>query len=105
MYTILEQQIGGTTLHTFAGIGSGEAPIATCLNLARRKAVAAQWRACRHLIIDEVSMIDGNFFKKLEAVARDVRYTTSIGGWSLDYRNAAWTEKIFVHRFEWYFVL
>jgi ATP-dependent DNA helicase PIF1 len=32
--------------------------------------VASQWRKCRHLIIDEISMVDGNFFKKLEAVAR-----------------------------------
>jgi hypothetical protein len=32
--------------------------------------VASQWRKCRHLIIDEISMVEGNFFKKLEAVAR-----------------------------------
>jgi hypothetical protein len=36
----------------------------------QRKTVASQWRKCRHLIIDEISMVDGNFFKKLEAVAR-----------------------------------
>jgi hypothetical protein len=36
----------------------------------QRKTVASQWRKCRHLIIDEISMVEGNFFKKLEAVAR-----------------------------------
>eukprot|EP00092_Neocalanus_flemingeri_P020384 GFUD01022082.1.p1 GENE.GFUD01022082.1~~GFUD01022082.1.p1 ORF type:complete len:663 (-),score=151.50 GFUD01022082.1:268-2256(-) len=66
-------QIGGTTLHSFAGIGSGTAPISTCVELAKRKTVTAQWRKCKHLIIDEVSMVDGNFFKKLEYVARTVR--------------------------------
>lgn len=66
-------QIGGTTLHSFAGIGNGTAPISTCVELAKRKNVAVQWRKCKHLIIDEVSMVDGNFFKRLEHVARTVR--------------------------------
>ena len=35
--------------------------------------MAAQWRKCKHLIIDEVSMVDGNYFKKLEHVARSVK--------------------------------
>jgi ATP-dependent DNA helicase PIF1 len=35
--------------------------------------VAQQWKKCKHLIIDEVSMVDGNYFKKLEAVAKSVR--------------------------------
>jgi len=66
-------QIGGTTLHSFAGIGTGAAVISTCVQLAKRKTVAAQWRKCKHLIIDEVSMVDGNYFKKLEHVARSVK--------------------------------
>ena len=66
-------QIGGTTLHTFAGIGHGTAPTAKCVELAARKTVSAQWRKCKHLIIDEISMIDGNYFKKLEAVARAIK--------------------------------
>ena len=35
--------------------------------------MSAQWRKCKHLIIDEVSMVDGNYFKKLEHVARSVK--------------------------------
>ena len=66
-------QIGGTTLHSFAGIGSGAAVISTCVQLAQRKTVSAQWRKCKHLIIDEVSMVEGNYFKKLEHVARSIK--------------------------------
>ena len=66
-------QINGTTLHAFAGIGSGEASVEQCIKLAQRKDVAPQWRRCKHLIIDEISMVDGVFFQKLESVARAVR--------------------------------
>ncbi|XP_064626458.1 ATP-dependent DNA helicase PIF1-like [Lineus longissimus] len=65
--------IGGTTLHAFAGIGSGKATLAQCVELASRPAVVQQWKKCRHLIIDEISMVDGDFFDKLEAIARIVR--------------------------------
>ncbi|XP_069948280.1 ATP-dependent DNA helicase PIF1 isoform X2 [Cherax quadricarinatus] len=66
-------QIGGTTLHAFAGIGSGKASLEQCIQLASRKVVAQQWRKCQHLIVDEISMVDGVFFKKLEAVGRAIR--------------------------------
>ncbi|XP_041064423.1 ATP-dependent DNA helicase PIF1 isoform X2 [Carcharodon carcharias] len=65
--------IGGTTLHAFAGIGSGKAPLQQCVELAQRSGILRQWQSCRHLIIDEISMIEGEFFDKLEAVARIVR--------------------------------
>ncbi|XP_019386155.1 PREDICTED: ATP-dependent DNA helicase PIF1 [Crocodylus porosus] len=65
--------IGGTTLHAFAGIGSGKAPLEQCIQLARRLGVRQHWLDCQHLIIDEISMVDGEFFDKLEAVARAVR--------------------------------
>ena len=35
--------------------------------------MSAQWRKCKHLIIDEVSVVVGNYFKKLEHVARSVK--------------------------------
>ncbi|CAL4087415.1 unnamed protein product, partial [Meganyctiphanes norvegica] len=66
-------QIGGTTLHAFAGIGSGKAPLKQCIEQASRKVIAAQWRRCKHLIVDEISMVDGGLFEKLEAVARAIR--------------------------------
>uniref|UniRef100_UPI0037E8688D ATP-dependent DNA helicase PIF1 n=1 Tax=Semicossyphus pulcher TaxID=241346 RepID=UPI0037E8688D len=68
--------IGGTTLHNFAGIGSGSAPLEQCIELAQRPGVLQHWTSCRHLIIDEVSMVEAQFFDKLESVARSVRRST-----------------------------
>ena len=65
--------IGGTTLHAFAGVGSGVAPLEQCISLASRPHKAAQWRKCRCLIVDEISMVDADYFDKLDAVAKAVR--------------------------------
>ncbi|XP_032720604.1 ATP-dependent DNA helicase PIF1 isoform X1 [Lontra canadensis] len=65
--------IGGTTLHAFAGIGSGQAPLAQCVALAQRPAVRQGWLNCQRLVIDEISMVEADLFDKLEAVARAVR--------------------------------
>lgn len=67
---VAASHICGMTLHSFAGIGSGHADLNKCIELASRTVVAAQWRKCRHLIIDEISMVSGEYFAKLEAVAR-----------------------------------
>lgn len=67
---IAASHISGMTLHSFAGIGSGKADLSQCVSLASRTTVAAQWKRCRHLIIDEISMVSGELFAKLEAVAR-----------------------------------
>uniref|UniRef100_A0A8C6TDJ2 ATP-dependent DNA helicase PIF1 n=1 Tax=Neogobius melanostomus TaxID=47308 RepID=A0A8C6TDJ2_9GOBI len=69
--------IGGTTLHSFAGQdGSGSAPLAQCIELAQRPGILQHWTSCRHLIIDEVSMVEAHYFDKLESVARSVRRST-----------------------------
>ncbi|XP_043843659.1 ATP-dependent DNA helicase PIF1 [Dromiciops gliroides] len=65
--------IGGTTLHAFAGIGSGKAPLAQCVALAQRPSIRQSWLSCQRLVIDEVSMVEASLFDKLEAVARAVR--------------------------------
>uniref|UniRef100_G1RPP6 ATP-dependent DNA helicase n=1 Tax=Nomascus leucogenys TaxID=61853 RepID=G1RPP6_NOMLE len=64
--------IGGTTLHAFAGIGSGQAPLAQCVALAQRPGVRQGWLNCQRLVIDEISMVEADLFDKLEAVARSV---------------------------------
>lgn len=66
----------GGTLHAFAGIGSGVAPLERCVEMARRPGLVDNWRRCQHLVIDEVSMIDADYFEKIEAVARQVRNST-----------------------------
>ncbi|XP_014448617.1 ATP-dependent DNA helicase PIF1 [Tupaia chinensis] len=65
--------IGGTTLHAFAGIGSGRAPLDQCVALAQRPGVRQGWLNCQRLVIDEISMVEAELFDKLEAVARAVR--------------------------------
>ncbi|KAI8439517.1 hypothetical protein MSG28_013271 [Choristoneura fumiferana] len=66
--------VGGTTLHAFAGIGDGSGTVDhLCDKALKLPLVAQKWRKCKHLIIDEISMVDGAFFEKLEAVARHVR--------------------------------
>uniref|UniRef100_A0A8C2IGF0 ATP-dependent DNA helicase PIF1 n=1 Tax=Cyprinus carpio TaxID=7962 RepID=A0A8C2IGF0_CYPCA len=68
--------IGGTTLHSFAGIGSGSAPLEQCIELAQRPGVMQHWTSCKHLVIDEISMVEAEFFDKLEAIARSIRRST-----------------------------
>uniref|UniRef100_A0A671KZQ7 ATP-dependent DNA helicase PIF1 n=1 Tax=Sinocyclocheilus anshuiensis TaxID=1608454 RepID=A0A671KZQ7_9TELE len=68
--------IGGTTLHSFAGVGSGSAPLEQCIELAQRPGVLQHWTSCKHLVIDEISMVEAEFFDKLEAVARSIRRST-----------------------------
>ncbi|PAA64715.1 hypothetical protein BOX15_Mlig016105g4 [Macrostomum lignano] len=67
-------QIGGQTLHSFAGVGDGSGGIERCVSrAASRPAVAEAWRRCRHLVIDEISMVDAEFFDCLDVVARTLR--------------------------------
>ncbi len=66
--------IDGTTLHSFAGIGLGKEPATELLKKIRRTPKTRQrWIRAKVLIIDEVSMIDGDLFDKLEHVARVIR--------------------------------
>jgi len=85
--------IGGVTLHSFAGIGAGDHSLKRSIEMARRPAIAQAYRRCKILIIDEISMVDADFFdvilknvvlnsliylinillQLIEAVAREVR--------------------------------
>lgn len=56
--------LGGTTLHAFAGIGDGSASLEKlCERAIKTPLVAQKWRKCKHLIIDEISMVDGTYFE------------------------------------------
>lgn len=66
--------VGGMTLHSFAGIGLGEETVSQLVDKIRRNRKANQrWKNTKVLIIDEISMIDGELFDKLEEIARIIR--------------------------------
>lgn len=66
--------IGGQTLHSFAGIGLGKEDVPTLVKKIRRNQKAKnRWLRTKTLIVDEVSMVDGDLFDKLAEIARIIR--------------------------------
>ncbi|CAE6486407.1 unnamed protein product [Rhizoctonia solani] len=66
--------IGGVTLHSFGGIGIGEGtPENLAMKVKKNKNAVSRWLRCKVLIIDEVSMLDGDLFDRLARVACLVR--------------------------------
>ena len=67
--------IGGITLHSFAGLGLGEGDVAKLVTrmLNRQADAMERWRSTRCLIIDEVSMLLPEYFEKLNYAAKRVR--------------------------------
>jgi ATP-dependent DNA helicase PIF1 len=65
--------IGGVTVHSFAGISANDLALPIDKIVAKiqnSKRKMDNWRKVRHLVIDEISMIDGDFFDTLEEIAR-----------------------------------
>lgn len=66
--------VGGVTLHSFAGIGLGKEDVPTLVKKIKRNPKAKnRWMRTQVLVIDEISMVDGELFDKLEGVARSIR--------------------------------
>ncbi|GKT95466.1 DNA repair and recombination protein PIF1 [Colletotrichum tofieldiae] len=66
--------IGGQTLHSFSGIGLGKDDVPTLVKKIRRNPKAKnRWLRTKTLIIDEVSMVDGDLFDKLSQIGRTIR--------------------------------
>ncbi|GMR36786.1 hypothetical protein PMAYCL1PPCAC_06981, partial [Pristionchus mayeri] len=67
-------QLGGMTLHSFACIGTNPLSVESAVKMVESKKLAVkQWKNTTHLIIDEISMIDGNYFTILDQVGRRIR--------------------------------
>jgi ATP-dependent DNA helicase PIF1 len=68
--------VGGLTLHTWAGLGMGDGPASTIANRilhgTNRRALE-NIIGTNHLAIDEVSMIPGSLFEKVDEIFRLVR--------------------------------
>lgn len=66
--------IGGMTLHSFAGIGLGKEDTQQLVTKIRRNPKAKnRWLKTKTLIIDEISMVDGELFDKLSQIGRIIR--------------------------------
>ncbi|KAG7145875.1 ATP-dependent DNA helicase PIF1 like protein [Verticillium longisporum] len=66
--------IGGQTLHSFSGIGLGKEEVPVLVKKIRRNAKAKnRWLRTKVLILDEVSMVDGDLFDKLSTIGRQLR--------------------------------
>jgi ATP-dependent DNA helicase PIF1 len=71
---IAATNIDGMTLHSFAGIGLGEENKQVLLEKVNKNTKCnKRWKEARILIIDEISMVDGDLFDKLEYIARGIR--------------------------------
>lgn len=79
---IAAYNIGGMTLHHFAGLDTR--PNASRNDLLRqiqqKKDALMRWRDVEVLVIDEISMLDGRLFDDLEAIARQLRRNTRFFG-------------------------
>ena len=69
---IAAANIGGITIHSFAGVGFGVDSAEALLRRIGRQP-RARWHACRVLILDELSMLDGQLLDKLDHIARAIR--------------------------------
>jgi ATP-dependent DNA helicase PIF1 len=65
--------VGGQTIHSFAGFGMGTEPVDKIMEKLSGKA-KARWKSCKVLLIDEVSMLSGSLFDKLNAMAKAVMH-------------------------------
>jgi ATP-dependent DNA helicase PIF1 len=66
--------IGGTTLHSYLGIGLGTADVEEMTNaILKNSRIRQRWCELDVLIIDEVSMLSPQLLDKLEVVSRNVR--------------------------------
>lgn len=66
--------IGGITVHSFAGIGLGVGDERKLLKKVKRsKKHVHRWQNISALVVDEVSMIEGDLLDKLDFIARNLR--------------------------------
>jgi ATP-dependent DNA helicase PIF1 len=66
--------IDGMTIHRYAGIGIIDKDIEKDYNkINKMKSLKNRWKNTRVLIIDEISMMNGDIFDKLEFLARKIR--------------------------------
>jgi ATP-dependent DNA helicase PIF1 len=73
--------LGGTTIHSYLGIGYGEGSVDSLVTkICAWSWLRKRWLALEVLFVDEISMMDPDLFDKLEEVARIVRADRRVFG-------------------------
>lgn len=73
--------VGGITINSFAGVGTGDGPLNDMVaRVMGNEYTKKRWRECDVLVIDEVSMMPGQFLDKLNFVAQRARNNPSVFG-------------------------
>ena len=71
---IPERKIQGRTLHSWGGVGLGDEVVAKLVaKIMSKPAAKKRWYETDILIIDEISMLGGDFFDKLDFIGRMIR--------------------------------
>ena len=66
--------LGGTTIHSFSGVGIGRDDANTLADrVSKNKQSKKRWLQTKILIVDEVSMLEPELFDKLDFISRKVR--------------------------------
>ena len=69
--------LGGSTVHSWAGVGRGEGAVeAVVATAASRRSVRERWHSASVLVIDEVSMLSADFMDLLDVVGQRCRGST-----------------------------
>lgn len=66
--------IGGVTVHSFAGVGLGNGEVTKLYRKVRRsRKHAKRWESVSALVVDEISMLDGELLDKMDFIAQKIR--------------------------------
>jgi len=66
--------VGGITIHSFAGIGMGNEDVSKLIDKVKKnRRHRKRWEECKILFIDEVSMLSASLLDKLDSIARKIR--------------------------------
>jgi len=78
---IAAMNIGGQTIHSFAGVGLGVGSVEKLRKKVQKsKDAVRRWKETQALVLDEVSMLDAKLFDALESIARSVRGSSKAFG-------------------------
>ena len=81
-YGLMEDDVHASTIHKWAGIGTGEGDVMSLIKSIKtiRQSALMNWYRTEVLIIDEVSMLGGNLFFKLNEIGKILRKSNRVFG-------------------------